>query len=185
MCTVLGDTLRLVDSTSCRGSPMARKRKNARPYLAYSLPALRVSQPVIASPRLEAERRRALALQKLESLRAMYLAQIEDARRFHPDPRSRSPRDRKSRIAKISVMSLLGSNQFFSDPFAGSLPVMSGRASASPTSPQRSARSNLASRNVIVCVRRKSRREVLFAAGAAGGRVSRRRRRNSFSNIIC
>lgn len=165
---------------------MARRRRvnSSRPYLSFSVPALRVSQLDIASRlRLEADRRRALALQKLQALRADYLAQIEDGRRFHPDPRSRSPRDRKSRVAKISALSLLGSAQFFSDPYTGSLPVSPRLAAAQRPSKARQA--GRLSRNVIVCVRRKVRREVLFAAGAGGGKVSRRRRRTAFSNVFC
>lgn len=38
---------------------------------------------------------------------------------------------------------------------------------------------------VLICIRRKVRREVLHAKGVAGGRVSRRRRRNENSNISC
>lgn len=159
---------------------MARKRRNARPYLNF-VPALRVSQLDIASRlRLEADRRRAIALEKLRALHAAYMAEIEDRRRFDPDPRSRSPRDRRSRVAKISSLSLLGSNQFFSDAYTGALPVSPAREGLRPTE----ARAGSSSR-VIICVRRKVRREVMFAKGRAGGRVSRRRRRNQFSNVFC
>lgn len=165
---------------------MARRsrRSLSRPYIPFSVPALRVPQSVDASRRLEADRRRVqAAIAKLEELRRQYLVEIEDRRRFHPEGKLRPVRSRSSRVAKISALSLLGSNQFFSDPFAGSLPVMPGRAIAFPTEPQRSARSP--SSNVIVCVRRKARREVLFARGVGGGKVSRRRRRSSLSNVFC
>lgn len=40
-------------------------------------------------------------------------------------------------------------------------------------------------KKVVVCVRRKQRKEVLHAMGKAGGRVSRRRRRTDASDIDC
>lgn len=42
-----------------------------------------------------------------------------------------------------------------------------------------------APKHIVLCVRRKERKEVLHAKGVAGGRVSGRRRRNSFSSISC
>lgn len=43
-----------------------------------------------------------------------------------------------------------------------------------------------APRNAVLCVRRKIRREVLFAKGAAGGRSSRKPKRfNQYSHIHC
>lgn len=41
-------------------------------------------------------------------------------------------------------------------------------------------------RNVAICVRRKERREVMFARGHGGSKkLSRRRRRNELSNVRC
>lgn len=42
-----------------------------------------------------------------------------------------------------------------------------------------------APRSVAICVRRKSRKEVMHAMGFAGGKTSKNRRRNSNSNIWC
>ena len=40
-------------------------------------------------------------------------------------------------------------------------------------------------KRVVVCVRRKQRKEVLHAKGVAGSRVSRRRRRSNWSDVDC
>lgn len=142
----------------------------------YSIPTLRVSQPVIAKPRLEVGKKTRLALAQLEQLRNQYLREIEDRRRFHPA--DRPARDRRSRVAKISLLSLLGSQQSFTDPYSGVLPVNPTRSRGDRPKPY--------SNKVLICVRRKARREVLMAKGVGRGKkVSRRRQRNSFSNVFC
>lgn len=172
---------------------MARSRRK----LSYPV---RASQSVIANRRLDGYRRmtsldmvrylqnrviqRNLFAQN-ETARLRSLARdVEDRRRFHPEGVFRPARDRKSRVARVGMLSLLGSAQNFVDPFSGHLPVRpsapraaTGRAPSSAVRP--------VSRQVLICVRRKARREVLFARGVGGGRVSRRRRRTFYSDVHC
>lgn len=155
---------------------MGRRRRQSSNSYNYSFPTLRVSQPVIAKRSLEVGQKTRQALQQLEQLRNQFLREIEDRRRFHPSGRYAAARDRRGRISKISVMSILGSQMRFSDPLLASGTI----ASRSPIAGKKAY-----PKNVTICVRRKTRREVLFAAGVAGGRVSRRRRRTSHSNVFC
>lgn len=165
---------------------MARSRRKT------SYP-VRASQSVIANRRLDGYRRmtsldmvrylqnrviqRNLHLQN-ETDRLRSLARVEDRRRFHPEGVFQPARDRRSRSARVAALSLSSSHQSFMSPFleSGSLPTRIKSVSRQLPSPARS---------VIVCVRRKQRREVLFARGIGGKKVSRRRRRTALSNVFC
>lgn len=94
--------------------------------------------------------------------RASVLRQYEDRRLYHPDRR---------RLLRPAV-------------------TFSGSNYALRSSPSKSRRvpfgvGFVAPRRVVVCVRRKQRREVLFAVGGAGSRKMRRPRRNEYSNVRC
>lgn len=92
--------------------------------------------------------------------RSGQLLQIEDRRRFSPLSYDPMPVTRR-RVAKVVVK-----------PRKPMVKAKRGFFFSSPA-------------QVIMCVRRKVRREVLNALGVAGGVVSRRRRRNAFSSVRC
>lgn len=148
---------------------MAR-RKNRPGYL----PEVRDFN-FIANRRLDFGPRARIALAQLEALRREALSEIEDRRRFHPDRQFAPARDRNTRRARIVAASLLGSALSFQDPTirSGSIPGT------------RSAPAAGYSGKVAICVRRKTRREVLFARGKGGGGAKRSRRRNYYSEVKC
>lgn len=88
--------------------------------------------------------------------------EVEDHRLFNPDPYA-SPRSTRSRATRIVAKSGSGSRY--------------ARQSEQPyfASP----------RNVIICHRRKTRKEVLHAYGKTGKGSGKPRRRNQFSNVRC
>lgn len=150
---------------------MSRKKRSApinyqNQRDIYSLQQLRASQSVNASHRLELERRRRLLDQV--AFEQLINRQIEDRRRFHPEGGFRPALDRKMRVAKVAAQSVHNSRMRFTSPFSGVLP-----------SPMKYAK------RVLICVRRKVRREVLFASGGGGGRAKRSRRRNAYSGVNC
>lgn len=131
--------------------------------------------------RVEVGVRTRIALAQLEGLRREALREIEDRRRFHAD-RYRPARDRNTRKARVAALSLLGSQMHFMDPVSRLRDISYGVKS----SPYFSKESGRYSSKVILCIRRKTRREVLFAAGkAGGGGIRRSRRRNEFSDVYC
>lgn len=152
---------------------------------------VRVSQSVIASRRLDPWRvgtaheylrmlqdvriQRNLFLQNERARIASLLRELEDRRQFHPDGKARPVRDRASRGARFAIGSGNRTQFFFGSPL-----LPSGSLAVSP----KKKRGQYTDR-VLVCVRRKARKEVLFAKGFGGGRVSRRRRRNELSNVFC
>lgn len=104
------------------------------------------------------------------------LTSVEDRRMWHPDP---SPVARSSRRSRVPVHLPQAKRR-------------SGPLSRSPKFLLATARSHYltsgltfrAPQYVAVCVRRKRRREVLFARGKGGG-GKRPGRRNFFSNVRC
>lgn len=116
-----------------------------------------VSQSTFSSPLRQ--------LHALDQLRAMVRA-LEDRRRFHP-MRSLRPAAALRRSSRRLLVS-----QSPTSNLAGRFPP-TGLSFAAP-------------RKVAVCVRRKTRREVIFAMRKRGkGAASRKRRRNGFSQIGC
>lgn len=91
------------------------------------------------------------------------MRQVEDRREFHPSGRARSARLVDGRSAAIQV----------------------GRPSRSrPQALPAGVRFSMPWR-VMMCVRRKRRREVMFAKGKAGRRGQRPPRRNYYSEVSC
>nr|QJB19853.1 MAG: hypothetical protein [Microvirus sp.] len=90
-----------------------------------------------------------------------FLQTIEDRRDFHPEQAARPARSFSRSVHSLAVPRQRG----------GRLPI--GVTFENPT-------------KVLVCVRRKSRREVLFALGQTGkGSALGKRRRNHYSEIQC
>lgn len=98
------------------------------------------------------------------------LSEIEDGRYWHPDPirNARTPRQWVSRFN-------------LAKPVRRSTQRVDRRAIAFADPQSLSFRNN---KHVVVCVRRKQRREVLFAKGRGGG-GKKRGRRNYWSNVRC
>lgn len=102
------------------------------------------------------------------------LVEVEDNRYFHPAGPYRPVRS--SRRFTVPVIASIGDSSRPRSPFPsdrgrlfGSSPIYAFKAP----------------RGVAVCVRRKSRKEVMHALGFAGGKTSKRRRRNMNSDIRC
>lgn len=97
------------------------------------------------------------------------LTLIEDRRRFHPLGKAApaaviSRRDQRRIVEKVKDVSR----------YAGPLAMPVARLGFAVPS------------KVAVCVRRKQRREAIFAFGRAGkGAAAKRRRRSEFTNISC
>jgi len=90
-----------------------------------------------------------------------FLQTIEDRRDFHPEQAARPARSFSRSVHSLAVPRQRG----------GRLPI--GVTFENPT-------------KVLVCVRRKSRREILFAAGHTGkGSALGKRRRSHYSEIQC
>ena len=138
---------------------MARRRSGSTSGKASSGPSRRippVSLPTFRSPLPD--------LHALDQLRAMVRA-MEDRRRFHP-LRTLRPAGALKRSSRRIAVTPSTSN------LAGRFPSP-GLSFAVP-------------RDVAICVRRKTRREVLFALKKRGkGSGAKRRRRNHFSQIGC
>lgn len=102
-----------------------------------------------------------------EVLTRAVLPEVEDRRLFHPAPRALRPARELTR-AKAQLVGKV--KHSVKSAVATLLP---GVAFERPSA-------------VLVCVRRKDRREVLFALKRRGkGSRSRRRRRNQWSNVSC
>lgn len=101
-----------------------------------------------------------------------YLSEIEDYRRFHPAGELRSP------------MTVFGSPASFGANYGQGTGTGSDDSGASGSSGLGGARHFADAGQVVVCVRRKVRREVLFAKGLQGGGGGRRFR-SWRSNIRC
>lgn len=99
---------------------------------------------------------------------AYLFSEIEDYRRFHPEGELRHP------------MRVDGSPSSFGVEYG----VPNNKVVRGGTSGLGAARRFRESAGVVVCVRRKERREVLFARGKSG-RNSSRRRFNASSGIRC
>lgn len=113
----------------------------------------------------------------LPRLKTMDLRVFEDRRAFHPDPLIRPafsvPRMASRLVVHPNVNRTSSSTHTVGSPLRGSLSHRIGFE---------------VPRQVVVCVRRKRRREVMHALGKAGrGGVGRgrRRRTNEFSEIGC
>lgn len=94
-----------------------------------------------------------------------YLISVEDRRTSHPDGPARAPRSTRSTHVNYAIAS---------HPSRSSNPwdVPTGVAFEDPS-------------RVLICVRRKQRKEVLHALGKAGKVGQRRPRRNHYSEIHC
>lgn len=104
------------------------------------------------------------------------LMQVEDRRRYHPlgsmaPAATLSRRDQRRLVEKTQHVGREVRRASF-DPFASWVMPAAKLGFAVP-------------KKVAVCVRRKQRREAMFATGKSGGGNSSRRRRNQFSEIIC
>lgn len=99
-----------------------------------------------------------------------YLIQTEDRRTFHPEGSARPARSRFQSFHRLEVTSprLDPWRDYFSTP--RSLPTTVAFKSAP---------------NVLVCVRRKIRKEVLHAIKKAGRRGQKAPRRSAYSDIQC
>jgi len=97
------------------------------------------------------------------------LSEIEDRRTWHPDTILSAPFRslRRSRVS-LSPRSISPRSRSFRSAGMSSRPIFSFAAP----------------RYVAVCIRRKRRREVMFASGY-GGRGYRRRRRSAYTSIRC
>lgn len=104
------------------------------------------------------------------------LAVIEDRRLYHPDRFTRPARSFTNRTHRLAV----DQPRRVSEP-----PGLHGRAKKRRRRALSFARIKFEDPKTLICVRRRRRREVLFAKGVGGGRVSRRRRTNEFSSISC
>lgn len=113
----------------------------------------------------EARRSRYVTEDNLETPRRRRpnLRQVEDRRQWHPEGPRRAPGARNRFAPRLVTPGWV--------PLGGDLPTAK-IGFADPL-------------NVAVCVRRKQRREVLFAKHKAGRRGQRRPKRNWFSNIKC
>lgn len=101
------------------------------------------------------------------------LQEIEDRRTYHPLGRSRPARFSTGGPSHVTVKDRPRNGRFrYSDPFGSS----GTKAFVAFTRPSA----------VAICVRRKTRKEVLFAKRKAGrGGSQRRHRRNWFSKVSC
>lgn len=93
-------------------------------------------------------------------IRPITLNLSEDRRVFHPDRRMQNARSYKSSSHRLEVP-----NQY-RNPFSPHVAF---------TAP----------RSVFICVRRKIRREVIFAKGGGGRRKMRHPRRSYYSDVRC
>lgn len=119
-----------------------------------------------------------LAPQTTRSIPDVPLAQIEDRRLFHPLRQYRPPRRLDGTTARIGVADRRPSRQQVKRSFA----TKQHHAIRSQTKGFLTFQEPA---NVVVCVRRQRRKEVLFATGGAGKRSKRPPRRNAFSSISC
>lgn len=164
MCTVLGD--RKLKSDNLR--PMARKRKtglsNSDPSLTDQFPGGSAEDISFARPRL---------LSPLSPLPSTGLndplSEVEDRRSFHPQGRHR-PALYSTGPLKVKDRSPSKLQRRFG--FAPRSQTKGVLTFANPS-------------NVVLCVRRKTRREVLFATRRNGAGGRRPRRRNWTTQISC
>lgn len=164
MCTVLGDRKHKSDNLR----PMARKRKTGQfspdPSLTDPFPGGSADLNTIASPRL---------LSPLSPLPSTGLndplSEIEDRRSYHPLGAARPP--------IYSTGSLKVKDR--------SPSKLQRRFGFSPRSQTKGVLTFANPSNVVLCVRRKTRREVLFATRRNGAGGRRPRRRNWTTQISC
>lgn len=102
---------------------------------------------------------------------------VQDLRTYHPE------RDHRKRLTVLGVPSKVRIAAVESVRHPQPKSKINKRAANWPPALP-SAIEFQAPKRVLVCVRRKARREVLHALGGAGGRV-KRPRRNRDSNVIC
>lgn len=102
------------------------------------------------------------------------LSEVEDRRTYHPAGISRPARSSRRFTVPIAIQVGDGTS-----PRSQNSPLRRGVFSSSPIQAFKYPRS------VAICVRRKSRREVIHAMGFAGGKTTKLRRRNSNSDIRC
>lgn len=95
-----------------------------------------------------------------------YLRETEDRRTYHPEGPSRPARSRFQSFHRLQTPS----HDPLSNPWDSGIPT--GVAFQSPE-------------KVLVCVRRKQRKEVLHAIKKAGKRGQKAPRRSAYSDIIC
>lgn len=138
-------------------------RRSRRDLSTHLPPITRHPQPVeptrfSLSPKLQALRQSFI---RLEQLRRQVLRDIEDRRRFHFDP-VKPARTVKGTLARTRLAKA---------PQTHRLPY---------------TLNFVAPKRVAICVRRQTRKEVIFAKGrAGGGRKRRSPKRNAYSSISC
>jgi len=91
-----------------------------------------------------------------------WLSQTEDRRTFHPDGPSRPARSRFQTFHRLQATPAVDKTAFWSNGVAFKAP-----------------------KDVLVCVRRKMRKEVLHAINNAGKRGQKAPRRSEYSDIHC
>nr|QJB20546.1 MAG: hypothetical protein [Microvirus sp.] len=156
--TVLGDT---------RGLSMARTRSR---NTTYSDPASTLRQTRVAAVNATTTVVRPVVYRPLIRPLVSYLPLAgEDRRTFHPDGPFRAPFSSPRVAAKLVVKNASGRTRSAVRGFGQNPPIGVGFYR-----PDR----------VAICVRRKTRRQVIFASGVGGSKV-RRGKRNFASGFRC
>lgn len=138
---------------------MARNRRRRE----VSTSSLTVSLPAVSRS----------SLSPILSPSRSILREIEDRREYHPLQDARPARFMTGGPSHVTVKDRSYGKQVYRDPFSG-------------RSGTKAAISFVGPDGVLVCVRRKRRKEVLFAKRRAGrSGKQRRHRRNWFSSISC
>lgn len=140
---------------------MARSKGRSRP-------TYQKTKTLSATPMTVA---RPIGLPKLSRLPSVTLGQYEDRRTYHPEPYTRPAFALPRKAARLVVRKPKNESSVFNAPYTSPPPISVGFAV-----PDR----------VAVCVRRKRRKEVIFALNKTGaGAKSKRRRKNAYSNVGC
>lgn len=138
------------------------KREDNSPSLTTSL--LRPAAPSVSAP----------------TFSQTILQQIEDRRTFHPLGDSRPARFSTGGPSRISVKDRAYNGRYkYADPHRTSQNIHLNSGTKAPVS-------FVAPDGTLVCIRRRTRKEVLFATRRAGrGGKQRRHRRNVYSGVRC
>lgn len=140
-----------------------------------NLPSLTTSLPSVSAPSVSARRSPLVA-----SPSQTILQQIEDRRTFHPLGESRPARFSTGGPSRISVKDRAYNGRYkYADPHRISANIHLNSGTKAPLS-------FAAPDGTIVCIRRRTRKEVLFATRRAGrGGKQRKHRRNAYSGVRC
>lgn len=151
---------------------MARRRPRVPGFLNPQRDDFSIARD-LADDTLELARGSLLDTIERSSVVRSPLREVEDNRYFHPAGQLKPVRSsRRFTVPTIAIGDRPLPRGQFPRPRGTFLPAVEVMGFKAP-------------RHVAICVRRKSRKEVLHALGKAGGKTSKRRRRNSTSNIWC